>query len=110
MLKLRSEQVQALADGELTHRIARFLRAEAKDCVSNFSKQELFDLTSLLLQEAKKLRVNTEREIAKFVLIGLITDRHIFEQEKIVSYLQQTEGDDLRVDRLLRRVALDLPG
>jgi len=109
MLGIRADQFQFLADDEISRRIVLFLRDRAQGYVSRFAMRDLYALTNRLIARATEFHIHSEREITKFVLIGVIAGEDIFKQDGIVAYFLQSEGNELRVDPLLQRVIEDLP-
>ena len=108
MLQIRPEQELTLSNDSFRRRVLVLFERERALC-PNLNVNQLSDIINQALATGQTLGVITERELARWSVLGAITNGGCFQNDDVRSYLQaRGERDQNKVRSLLTEVRLGL--
>ncbi|MCB2262168.1 MAG: hypothetical protein LGR52_04410 [Candidatus Thiosymbion ectosymbiont of Robbea hypermnestra] len=106
MLTISSEQLNLLADDWLARRILVFLRQHLPE-KCNEPDATLLESIRNYIKTARENGIRTERAIAKWSYLLLLTDGKLLDVNGVKDYLEQPHlSQSKKVDRLMKSLAV----
>jgi len=107
MLEIRVSQRQTLSDHHLIQKISKYLQRNLPEKTAVLSQEELTRFSIQSVEDGKALEIYSERALAKWAYLRLLTDHTLTDSEDIRAYMKPSEVPaSIKVDRLMKSVAV----
>lgn len=106
MLQIRPTQYNLLTESYLAHKILRFLKQQLPE-KCNKTDADMIESICQYIKLAKQYDIKTERSLAKWSYLFLLTDEKLLNINGVKEYLEQpTPLQNIKVDRLMKSMAV----